>query len=92
MFILPPKYVKAKDALRPMDERVVIREEVERKYEVVKFSGVAPEEVVAEKVEKLVYGGESFYSCAQGRGVNSIFYSLGFVWRVMGIFVLSRHI
>ncbi|KAL0338232.1 UNVERIFIED_CONTAM: Heme-binding-like protein, chloroplastic [Sesamum calycinum] len=52
-FILPSKYVKAEDAPRPLDERVVIREEGERKYGVVRFSGVARDEVVAEKVEKL---------------------------------------
>ncbi|KAL3639427.1 hypothetical protein CASFOL_017334 [Castilleja foliolosa] len=64
-FILPSKYVKSKDAPRPVDERVVINEEVERKYGVVKFSGVALGEVVAEKVEKLVWSGESFYSCTR---------------------------
>lgn len=52
-FILPSKYVKSEDAPRPLDERVVIREEGERKYGVVRFSGVARDEVVAEKVEKL---------------------------------------
>ncbi|KAL3640707.1 hypothetical protein CASFOL_015675 [Castilleja foliolosa] len=52
-FILPSKYVKAEDAPRPVDERVVIREEGEKKYGVVKFSGVARDELVAEKVEKL---------------------------------------
>lgn len=52
-FILPSKYVKAEDAPRPLDERVVIREEGGRKYGVVRFSGVARDELVAEKVEKL---------------------------------------
>ncbi|PIN24870.1 hypothetical protein CDL12_02384 [Handroanthus impetiginosus] len=52
-FILPSKYVKAEDAPRPVDERVVIREEGEMKYGVVRFSGVARDAVVAEKVEKL---------------------------------------
>ncbi|XP_071687934.1 heme-binding-like protein At3g10130, chloroplastic [Rutidosis leptorrhynchoides] len=52
-FILPEKYKKAEDAPVPVDERVVIREEGERKYGVVGFSGVATEKVVAEKVEKL---------------------------------------
>ncbi|KAL1549211.1 hypothetical protein AAHA92_17343 [Salvia divinorum] len=52
-FILPSKYVRAEEAPRPVDERVVIREEGEKKYGVVKFSGVAGEEVVAEKVKVL---------------------------------------
>ncbi|KAL3640706.1 hypothetical protein CASFOL_015674 [Castilleja foliolosa] len=52
-FILPSKYMKAEDAPRPVDETVVIREEGERKCGVVKFSGVAREGVVAEKVDKL---------------------------------------
>ncbi|KAK4418985.1 Heme-binding-like protein, chloroplastic [Sesamum alatum] len=52
-FILPSKYVKAEDAPKPLDERVVIREEGERKYGVVRFSGGARDEVVAKKVEKL---------------------------------------
>ncbi|KAK1396823.1 Heme-binding-like protein, chloroplastic [Heracleum sosnowskyi] len=52
-FILPDKYNKAEEAPEPVDERVVIREERERKYGVVKFSGSATEEVVAERVGKL---------------------------------------
>lgn len=52
-FILPEKYRTAEDAPKPVDERVVIREERERKYGVVGFRGVATEEVVAEKVTKL---------------------------------------
>lgn len=52
-FILPSMYGKAEEAPKPTDERVVIREESERKYGVVKFGGVANEEVVKEKVEKL---------------------------------------
>jgi hypothetical protein len=52
-FILPSMYEKAEEAPKPTDERVVIREEGERKYGVVKFSGVASDEVVKEKVEKL---------------------------------------
>ncbi|CAL0306313.1 unnamed protein product [Lupinus luteus] len=52
-FILPALYGKAEEAPKPTDERVVIREEGERKYGVVKFGGVANEEVVKEKVEKL---------------------------------------
>ena len=52
-FILPEKYKKAEEAPKPVDERVVIREEGERKYGAVTFSGVASEGVVANKVEKL---------------------------------------
>ncbi|KAG8647715.1 uncharacterized protein LOC110623402 isoform X2 [Manihot esculenta] len=52
-FLLPAKYKKAEDAPRPTDERVVIREEGEKKYGVVKFGGVATDKVVEEKVEKL---------------------------------------
>ncbi|KAK4748227.1 hypothetical protein SAY87_014813 [Trapa incisa] len=52
-FILPSKYTKAEDAPKPVDERVVIREEGERKFGVVKFSGVATEEVVKNKVKGL---------------------------------------
>ncbi|GMP40941.1 hypothetical protein CsSME_00011214 [Camellia sinensis var. sinensis] len=55
-FILPEKYRKAKEAPRPVDERVVIREEGERKYGVVKFGGIATEEVVVKKVEELRKG------------------------------------
>lgn len=52
-FLLPAKYQKAEEAPKPVDERVVIREEGERKYGVVKFGGVSTETVVEEKVEKL---------------------------------------
>ncbi|XAR50874.1 hypothetical protein NMG60_11005328 [Bertholletia excelsa] len=52
-FILPSKYATAAEAPRPTDERVVVREEGERKYGVVRFGGVATEKVVAEKVEGL---------------------------------------
>ncbi|XP_024994281.1 heme-binding-like protein At3g10130, chloroplastic [Cynara cardunculus var. scolymus] len=52
-FILPEKYKTAEEAPKAVDERVVIKEEGERKYGVVGFSGVATEGVVAEKVEKL---------------------------------------
>lgn len=52
-FILPATYGKAEEAPKPTDERVVIREEGERKYGVVKFGGVATEEVVRAKVERL---------------------------------------
>ncbi|KAM7526427.1 hypothetical protein LguiA_016329 [Lonicera macranthoides] len=55
-FILPEKYKKAEEAPRPVDERVVIREEAERKYGVVKFGGVATDQVVEEKVESLKEG------------------------------------
>ncbi|XP_038692900.1 heme-binding-like protein At3g10130, chloroplastic [Tripterygium wilfordii] len=52
-FVLPAKYKKAEEAPKPVDERVVIREEGERKYAVVKFGGVASDKVVEEKAEKL---------------------------------------
>ncbi|XP_047337190.1 heme-binding-like protein At3g10130, chloroplastic [Impatiens glandulifera] len=55
-FILPAKYERAEDAPRPVDERVVIKELGERKYGVVKFSGVARDGIVKEKVEKLKKG------------------------------------
>uniref|UniRef100_A0A5B6YFW1 Heme-binding-like protein n=1 Tax=Davidia involucrata TaxID=16924 RepID=A0A5B6YFW1_DAVIN len=52
-FILPSKYTKAEEVPKPVDERVVIGEEGERKYGVVRFGGSATEEVVEGKVEKL---------------------------------------
>ncbi|KAE8099279.1 hypothetical protein FH972_017273 [Carpinus fangiana] len=52
-FLLPDKYQRAEEAPKPVDERVVITEEGERKYGVVKFGGAATEAVVEEKVEKL---------------------------------------
>ncbi|KAG5060281.1 hypothetical protein JHK87_001310 [Glycine soja] len=52
-FVLPAVYGKAEEAPKPTDERVVIREEGLRKYGVVKFGGVASEQVVRERVEKL---------------------------------------
>ncbi|CAM0883589.1 unnamed protein product [Alopecurus aequalis] len=52
-FLLPSKYGKAEEAPRPTDERVVLREVGERKYGVVRFSGLTPDKVVAEKVEGL---------------------------------------
>ncbi|PKA52486.1 Heme-binding-like protein [Apostasia shenzhenica] len=52
-FVLPSKYGRAEEAPRPTDDRVRIKEEGERKYGVVRFSGVATDEVVADKVEKL---------------------------------------
>lgn len=52
-FILPTKYKKVAEAPQPVDERLVIREEGERKYGVVRFGGAATDEVVEEKVDKL---------------------------------------
>lgn len=52
-FILPSKYTSAEGTPKPLDERVVIREEAERKFGVVKFSGTTSEKVVKEKVKKL---------------------------------------
>ncbi|KAF6176000.1 hypothetical protein GIB67_032623 [Kingdonia uniflora] len=52
-FLLPSMYTKAEDAPKPTDERVVITEEGERKYGVVKFSGVAKDEIVEDKAGKL---------------------------------------
>ncbi|KAK1320360.1 Heme-binding-like protein [Acorus calamus] len=52
-FLLPSKYARAEDAPRPTDERVVITEDGERKYGVVKFGGAATDKVVEEKVDKL---------------------------------------
>lgn len=52
-FVLPEKYKKAEEAPKPLDERVVIREEGERKYGVVRFSGTPGEAAVAEKAEAL---------------------------------------
>ncbi|KAJ3668902.1 hypothetical protein LUZ60_010852 [Juncus effusus] len=52
-FVLPSKYEKKEDAPKPIDERVVIKEEGERKYGVVKFSGIANDKLVEEKVKKL---------------------------------------
>ncbi|KAK6231302.1 hypothetical protein SCA6_001375 [Theobroma cacao] len=52
-FLLPAMYERAEEAPKPLDERVVIREEGERKYGVVKFAGVATDQVVEEKVENL---------------------------------------
>ncbi|XWS67178.1 hypothetical protein CRYUN_Cryun05aG0265200 [Craigia yunnanensis] len=51
-FLLPAMYKRAEEAPRPLDERVVIREERERKYGVVKFRGVASDKL-EEKVENL---------------------------------------
>ncbi|WVZ68157.1 hypothetical protein U9M48_017130 [Paspalum notatum var. saurae] len=52
-FLLPSKYTKAEEAPRPTDERVVIREVPERKFGVVRFSGVATDKAVREKAEGL---------------------------------------
>ena len=52
-FVLPAKYKSVEEAPKPLDERVVIKAERERKYGVVRFSGVATDKVVQEKVEKL---------------------------------------
>lgn len=52
-FLLPSKYTKAEEAPRPTDERVVIREVPERKFGVVRFSGVATDKTVREKAEGL---------------------------------------
>ncbi|KAJ9180624.1 hypothetical protein P3X46_008841 [Hevea brasiliensis] len=50
-FLLPAKHKE--EAPKPTDERVVIREEGERKYGVVNFADVAADHVMKEKVEKL---------------------------------------
>ncbi|CAN4109701.1 unnamed protein product [Withania somnifera] len=52
-FILPAKYTKGEEAPKPLNERVVIKEEGERKYGVVKFSGNASDQVVKEKADNL---------------------------------------
>ncbi|KAJ4766920.1 SOUL heme-binding family protein [Rhynchospora pubera] len=52
-FVLPSKYQNAEDAPKPADEQVVIKEEGEKKYGVVRFSGVATDKLVEEKVRKL---------------------------------------
>lgn len=52
-FVLPAKYQRMDEVPVPVDERVVIKEEGEKKYGVVRFSGVATDEVVKERVEKL---------------------------------------
>ena len=51
-FLLPAMYKRAEEAPKPLDERVMIGEEGERKYGVVKFGGVATDKV-DEKVENL---------------------------------------
>lgn len=52
-FVLPAKYRSAGEAPAPLDERVVVREEGERKYGVVRFNGLARDEVVEGKVNRL---------------------------------------
>ena len=52
-FMLPANYNKVEDAPKPTNERMVITKEGERKYGVVRFKGVAIEQVVQQKVEKL---------------------------------------
>ncbi|PIA65215.1 hypothetical protein AQUCO_00100594v1 [Aquilegia coerulea] len=52
-FVLPSKYTKAEEAPKPVDERVVIKEEDGKTYGVMRFSGNATDSVVAQKVEKL---------------------------------------
>lgn len=52
-FVLPAKYQSADDAPRPEDERVLVKDVGERKFGVVKFGGVATEEMVKEKVGRL---------------------------------------
>ncbi|KAF8042250.1 hypothetical protein BT93_A0772 [Corymbia citriodora subsp. variegata] len=52
-FVLPAKYGRAEEAPRPLDERVVLRDEEGRKYGVVRFGGVATEGVAREKAERL---------------------------------------
>ncbi|KMZ58769.1 Soul heme-binding family protein [Zostera marina] len=52
-FLLPSKYKTTGEAPVATDGRVMLKEEGERKYGVVRFSGVATEALVAEKAEKL---------------------------------------
>lgn len=52
-FKLPSKYTKAEEAPKPLDEKVVIKEEAGRKYGVVKFSGRTTDQIVNPKVERL---------------------------------------
>ncbi|XP_068669247.1 heme-binding-like protein At3g10130, chloroplastic [Aristolochia californica] len=52
-FVLPSKYSSVEEVPVPVDERVVIKRERERKYGVVRFNGVASDEVIEEKLEKL---------------------------------------
>ncbi|PSS34615.1 Heme-binding-like protein [Actinidia chinensis var. chinensis] len=52
-FTLPSKYQVASEAPQPVDERVVLREEGERTYGVLRFGGGASADVVAGKVSAL---------------------------------------
>lgn len=52
-FILPSKYTSASDAPRPTDAQVVVRDEAGKRYGVVRFSGVATDKVVEQKVSGL---------------------------------------
>ncbi|GAA0171824.1 hypothetical protein LIER_41229 [Lithospermum erythrorhizon] len=52
-FILPEEYASNEEAPGPVDERVRVVEEGERRYGVVGFSGVASEEEVERKVRVL---------------------------------------
>ncbi|CAN6460603.1 unnamed protein product [Victoria cruziana] len=53
-FVLPgSKYNNLEDVPRPTDSRVVIKQVAERKYAVVRFSGVANDRLVQEKLGKL---------------------------------------
>ncbi|CAN6442934.1 unnamed protein product [Victoria cruziana] len=53
-FVLPgSKYSNLEDVPRPTDPRVVIKQVAERKYAVVRFSGVANDKLVQEKLGKL---------------------------------------
>ncbi|KAK9698270.1 hypothetical protein RND81_08G092700 [Saponaria officinalis] len=55
-FILPSKYKSVEEVPKPVDERVVVRAEGEKKYGVVRFNGVAGDEKVSVMVEKLKKG------------------------------------
>lgn len=52
-FLLPSKYRFGAEAPAPVDGRVAIREEGERKYGAVRFSGTATEETVEKMAEGL---------------------------------------
>ncbi|CAL9165634.1 unnamed protein product [Musa hybrid cultivar] len=52
-FVLPSKYSRAEEAPAPVDERVVVRDEGEAKFGVVRFSGLTTDQAVAERVEQL---------------------------------------
>jgi hypothetical protein len=52
-FLLPSKYTKVEETPWPADERVVLREMGERKYGVVRFTGLSGDKVVAEKAARL---------------------------------------